>query len=255
LARCAAITVAGGCFIFSALFSPAQATLETINFSGTVSHIVGTGSGITNGSTVSGTVAFDPSKDVPIFGDGVSSYVTNASATATVDINGTVSTFQGIEEGVSLEGTDASGQGILSDRLSISWGADYVNGLSIDVPAGTFGAPYASEVSTADPRWWADRLPYPMDASIAVGFEYLPVNGAVAPLLIYGPPPLVSIWQSNQYVIVSYPTNAAGYRLQSSPLLPAWQPVANPAVLNGTNWLVTLPANSGALFFRLGITN
>jgi hypothetical protein len=71
-------------------------------------------------------------------------------------------------------------------------------------------------------------------------------------------PPLLGIQASGQNVIVSYPTNAAGYTLQSRCLLgngAAWQTVSNSAVVNGTNWNVTLPVTGTGACFRLQSSN
>ena len=67
-------------------------------------------------------------------------------------------------------------------------------------------------------------------------------------------PPQLNIQVSGGNVIVSYPTNAAGYTLQSSCLAgsgAAWQTVSNSPVVNGTNWNVTLPVTGDSACFRL----
>jgi hypothetical protein len=68
----------------------------------------------------------------------------------------------------------------------------------------------------------------------------------------------LNIQQSGGSAILSYPTNAAGYTLQCNQLPgggATWQDVTNAAVLNGTNWNVTLPMNSASAFFRLQSAN
>jgi hypothetical protein len=55
-------------------------------------------------------------------------------------------------------------------------------------------------------------------------------------------------------IVFSWPTNAAGFVLQSVSALPAgnnWASVAQPVVVSGTNNSVTVPATDAAAFFRL----
>ena len=70
--------------------------------------------------------------------------------------------------------------------------------------------------------------------------------------------PKLNIQMSGGNVTLSYPTNAAGCTLQSSSLLgsgAAWQTVSNSAVVNGTNWNVTVPVTGASAFFRLQTAN
>jgi hypothetical protein len=68
------------------------------------------------------------------------------------------------------------------------------------------------------------------------------------------PPPQLNIQMSGASVVVSYPTNATGYTLQSGSFSgngAAWTTVGNQAVVNGTNWNVTLPVTGNGTIFRL----
>ena len=68
------------------------------------------------------------------------------------------------------------------------------------------------------------------------------------------PPPQLTIQVSGSSVVLSYPTNAVGYTLQSGSLSgngAAWATVSNQAVVNGTNWNITLPAIGIGTVFRL----
>ena len=70
--------------------------------------------------------------------------------------------------------------------------------------------------------------------------------------------PLLNLQTQGGSIIVSYPTNAVGYTLQSSHLFGSacsWQPVTNSAAVNGTNWNVTLPITGASVFFRLKSAN
>jgi hypothetical protein len=67
-------------------------------------------------------------------------------------------------------------------------------------------------------------------------------------------PPSLNLQCQGGNLVVSYPTNAAGYTLQTSPFSgsgAAWQPVTTGATVNGTNWNVTLPITGANAFFRL----
>jgi hypothetical protein len=71
-------------------------------------------------------------------------------------------------------------------------------------------------------------------------------------------PPLLNIQRESGNIIVSYPTNAVGFTLQSSSLFgsgAAWQQITSSPTLNGTNWNVTLPITGANVFFRLQSAN
>lgn len=67
-------------------------------------------------------------------------------------------------------------------------------------------------------------------------------------------PPQLSLQASGNNVVLSYPTNAVGFNVQSCSGLGggvAWQNLTNPAILIGTNWSITLPMAATSGFFRL----
>jgi hypothetical protein len=69
---------------------------------------------------------------------------------------------------------------------------------------------------------------------------------------------LLNIQRESGNIIVSYPTNAVGFTLQSSSLFgsgAAWQQITSSPTLNGTNWNVTLPITGANVFFRLQSAN
>jgi hypothetical protein len=108
----------------------------------------------------------------------------------------------------------------------------------------TFGPP-SSEINFLDDTWWERRLPYPVDCAFRM-------DGLVAPLSVYGIAPTLCICHINGCEVVSYPSNAVGYLLESSPLPGmSWQTVTNAPVINGPNCNVTLPMASKSVFFRL----
>jgi hypothetical protein len=232
----AVIVIACSLFLGVILLSPAQG--ETIYFIGT------------DGPTkVSGTITFDYGNTIPIFFDGLLAVSTNAGAMVSVCVNGTVSTFQGIQIEVDIAGgPDASGQDIPSDRLEITWpqSVGYGQGISIYCSEYAFpGDGYPIEISFTDDNWWSYRRPYPVDYAVRL-------EGLVAPLSVYGLAPTLGISQTNGYVVLSYPSDQTGYVLESSPQPgTSWQAVTNAPVLNGANLNVTLPMTTNSLFFRL----
>jgi hypothetical protein len=74
-------------------------------------------------------------------------------------------------------------------------------------------------------------------------------------LLGTAPPPLprLTIIRSGANVILTWPTNAADFTLQSTTnlLSTVWAPVAQSAVTNVGTISVTVPAGAGGKFFRL----
>jgi uncharacterized repeat protein (TIGR03803 family) len=77
--------------------------------------------------------------------------------------------------------------------------------------------------------------------------------GTVFSLTLPGPPQLAMV-RSADSAILSWPTNAVGFTLQSSTnlaLLNAWSPVAQPAVTNAGQVSVTASTSASQTFFRL----
>jgi hypothetical protein len=87
-------------------------------------------------------------------------------------------------------------------------------------------------------------------AIAAGGYHSVALLGT-APLL--PPPPQLAMTPSGANVILAWPTNAAGFTLQSTTnLFPtAWSPVAQAAVTNAGQISVTVPTTAPRKFFRL----
>jgi hypothetical protein len=66
------------------------------------------------------------------------------------------------------------------------------------------------------------------------------------------PPPLMSISQSSGSIVISWPTNVAGFGLESAPALSdPWSSIdSSPAVING-RYTISLTANDETHFYRL----
>jgi uncharacterized delta-60 repeat protein len=92
-----------------------------------------------------------------------------------------------------------------------------------------------------------------------IGGPFLSVNGVWRPRIarLYGAGvvlPLINIARSNALVIVSWPVTALNFQLRETTnlaLANAWALVAQPAVTNGAQISVTVPAGAGPKFFRL----
>jgi hypothetical protein len=96
------------------------------------------------------------------------------------------------------------------------------------------------------------------DGNMLIGGDFITINGVVRPHVarLYGDSaaPLLSIARSNAFVIVSWPVSALNFQLRETTNLTlpnAWSPVAQPAVTNGVQIFVTVPATTGNKFFRL----
>ncbi len=66
--------------------------------------------------------------------------------------------------------------------------------------------------------------------------------------------PTLSVRQSGNGLVIAWPTNAVGFTLQSTVLLPPaamWTDVTNPPALVGTLWAVTNAFSGRAGFYRL----
>jgi hypothetical protein len=221
--------------------------METINFCGAVSQSLSSNQSVPDGARVSGTITFNIAQSDILYIDNLLTVSSNGNAVVTVNVNGTVSNYQGIEVTVDLVGgSDLGGQHDPSDILEIYLGPSYefTNGIEIYCGRGDLRTP-SSEVSWTDPTWMKDRLPYPVDYAVRI-------DGLVAPLSVYGLPPVLAISQTNDCALISYPADDDGYVLQCCPQAgESWQDVTNAPISDATNFNVTLPVGSNSMFFRL----
>jgi hypothetical protein len=75
----------------------------------------------------------------------------------------------------------------------------------------------------------------------------------VTPPFVFPPPTLTVAVDNGTNVVVGWPTNYTDYILQGSTNIapPAWSSVTNAAVVNGTNYNVTIRTSNNTRFFRL----
>ena len=91
-----------------------------------------------------------------------------------------------------------------------------------------------------------------------IGGDFTTVNGVVRPHVarLYGdsPWPSLNLARSGASLILTWPVTALNFQLQENTDLSlpnSWSPVAQPAVTNGGQISVTVPATAARKFFRL----
>ena len=85
-------------------------------------------------------------------------------------------------------------------------------------------------------------------AAIAAGYYH-----SLALVVAQSAPPTLAISMSGSLTVLSWPTNAVGYGLQTTPslTLPTWQAVTNAPVIVGDRYVLTNAWPTPAGFFRL----
>ena len=149
----------------------------------------------------------------------------------------------GIDGPFSTNSTGATFYGAIFDEEGLYVNGSLVPDKGVAQPSYFYATRISSELS------WIQSI---------VGVVPPAVSGSPAVVVGSTPLPQLNIQVSEGNVIVSYPTNAAGCTLQSSILLgggAVWQDVTNSAVVNGTNWNVTLPVIGTGAYFRLRSAN
>ena len=97
------------------------------------------------------------------------------------------------------------------------------------------------------------------DGKVLIGGSFTAVNGVVRSNIarLYGDSsssPSLNIARSNASVILSWPVSGLNFQVQENTNLAlpnSWSPVAQPAVTNGAQISVTVPASVARKFFRL----
>jgi hypothetical protein len=260
--------VAAGSMVMGAallpLSSKAQGTFQIVN-AGAISEVDGTGSSLPGFSMgTSGIISISGNlSDIQIYEilSGETIYSDPYSIDSFVGSNVT-NVLQGVlfqvaENGYGPNGACNSLGIVLPPNIN-----DGVNGLDLFFPKGTI----------ATTAWNGGATTMLQDAQSAVesglagfsiGYDPTGNNGAggwtssFSFTLITNAPSL-SIALGGKEAALSWPTNAAGFQLQSSSFLGAnanWATVTNAAAIAGTNYLVNLPLTNQCEFFRLEETN
>jgi hypothetical protein len=226
------------------LFLTFKAQAQVVNFGGVDP----------NGFSFTGTISFNNGSLVPTWFDATLADYTNAEATISLTYKGTNLVIQSMYASIETAAYDPV-YDEFCDSLQLQFPASFPYGLiAFNMYADLSPRPqYAPSADITDPQWWSNRLPSPWDVSIRIGSIASNVDAAVS---FFGPPPVLSVGQTNG--VISYPTNAVGYVLESSPCLgpgEVWSVVTNAPVINFTNWFVSVPVGNGPSFYRLGTTN
>lgn len=191
----------------------------------------------------------------------VSADWTDASVTVNQMNNGVLSTYQGIDIIVLQDAYNAHGQ--YADELNIAWGPNYADGFFVDYPVGTItNAASWADVASAMELGLSESSSFNgnvMDYGYNSNFQ----GGTEVPLTSFSVQfqtvlPALSIKPSAKNAALTWPTNAAGFQLQSSSLLGTnanWKTITNSVAIAGTNYCLTLPVTNRAAFFRLQSTN
>ena len=239
----------------------------TIHFGGTVNQIYGTGNGIPIGAMVNGSLTAIPANFALIAGNGSTtgaSEFSDLNATISVTVNGTTTTFQGLQASVLNNTIDNSTFAVSADAFALSWGPNGADGISVYYPNTTVANSSLTSLLTMMNMGLSGALTYTDDATITVGADSTGMNGVSAPLSTffaitnYPPAPALGVKLSGKNATLSWPTNAAGYQLQGSSFLGAganWSAVTNAPAIAGTNYSLSLPVTNHSGFFRLQGTN
>jgi hypothetical protein len=199
-----------------------------------------------DGALIFGTVTYPGL--TPVLLDGIFAGYTNGDAEVTININGTVTNYQGVEVCASIMDIENSPYWMPANRLQVRFGPEFWNGINIYIePTFTF----AALVDVNDPAWWSRRYDYPGDTTVTIG-------GIIADLSVYGVAPNLWMQTTNGCVQVCYPTNAFGYCLQYSTTLGrncVWQTVTNAVTTNGCFCSAAVSNFPAPVFFRLGTRN
>jgi len=158
-----------------------------VRFSGTVNQLFGNGSGVTNGSAVSGHVLLNPYAALLLAGNGSTTAASEyglADAVVSVTINGNTTNLTGVMAAVADNVTDLSGRNLPADSLLLSWGVDNLDGLVIYYPGGTITNSSSASLAALIDSGLRGCLPYPNDATFAAASD-ASFNGVQGGLLTY----------------------------------------------------------------------
>jgi hypothetical protein len=153
-------------------------------YGGTVSILEGTGNGVPNGATVSGTINYNLSQFA--WNSTYDAFI-DPYATETETINGTTTSFTGLEAEVILNAPDYNGNP--SDTLYLSWGNGYNDGIGTTEPAILSGGDTLLNIQTLANLGLTEAVSYGPndyhDNSFTVGSDASGVNQAGGTLITF----------------------------------------------------------------------
>ena len=157
--------------------------------------------------------------------------------------------------GQTVNGQTTFGNSILLQAGSVSYyDLNELLGEVLGTPTTSRWGDYSTlSVDAADPtQFWSIQM-YPSDVDSASGFDEGIWSTQITQLIVATPPQL-TLLLSGTNLMISWPTSASGYQLQStSTLVPpvAWSAVTQTLSTNGTTISVVVPVSGGRQFFRL----
>ena len=157
--------------------------------------------------------------------------------------------------GQTVNGQTTFGNSILLQAGSVSYyDLNELLGEVLGTPTTSRWGDYSTlSVDAADPtQFWSIQM-YPSDVDSASGFDEGIWSTQITQLIVATPPQL-TLLLSGTNLMISWPTSASGYQLQStSTLVPpvAWAAVTQTLSTNGTTISVVVPVSGGRQFFRL----
>jgi len=234
---------------------------QTFYFSSTMTRTDGTGNGVAIGTLESGSFTLNIALLQLVGGGPNNGAAIYCQTNATAVVNGT--SFENVDVGIANNVTDISGNNIPSVLFDISWGPEGNDGIVLYAPNSIVPDDSINSVQTMLNAGLSAALPYNNEATLSVGYEASGFDGAWGALTTFGSTPpsspvlSISISQSpGETAKVFWPTNAAGFQLQTSTLLGTnWATITNQPAVAGTNYFLNFPATNTSEFFRLYSTN
>jgi hypothetical protein len=157
-----------------------------VDFTGTVTELIGTGNGVPNGALVSGAISFNEFDFAISTGNGstsVTSEYEDPQGSVNISINGNVTTFQGLELTVVNNGMDVDGNP--ADGFSFGWGPGTHDNVFIYYPTATEADSSLASAWSMDAMGLTGSLPVNGDAAFDVNFDSSGADGAYGPLATY----------------------------------------------------------------------
>ncbi|HEY2082666.1 MAG TPA: hypothetical protein VGI88_07750 [Verrucomicrobiae bacterium] len=166
-------------------------------------------------------------------------------------INTYVSSFAYV--GQTVNGTTTFGSPLLLQSGSVSYhGIDELYLSSDPVPESRWGDYSATSLDPVDPThfWTIQMFPSDQDPDLDFGIW----STQVTELIAAQPLPQLAIAPAGTNVLISWPSSAAGFQLQSNTNLvsaASWMPVSQTLSTNGNVISVLVPESGSQQFFRL----
>ncbi len=243
-------------------------TIRKITPAGVVTTLAGLAGAFGNADGTNSVARFNTPFGVAVDGSGNVFVGDNGNSTIRkITPAGAVTTLAGLS--ANLGGDDGTGsaarfeypRGVAVDSSGNVYVADYYNYTIRKITSGgvvTTLAGLAQAYGSDDGTGSAARFYFPqgvaVDSSGTVYVADTDTQSIRKGILAQLPLPLLSATEANNQIVIAWPTNSAGFTLQSSPDLNSaanWTNLAsNPPVL-GLQFVVTNPISGGAQFFRL----